>query len=79
MSTDVILVDENDQEVGLMEKNLAHELGLLHRAFSIFIFNDKNELLLQQRAATKVISLLITTYNLSIMYSITKCIASAFN
>ena len=39
MSTDVILVDENDQEVGLMEKNLAHELGLLHRAFSIFIFN----------------------------------------
>ena len=33
MSTDVILVDENDQEIGLMEKNSAHELGLLHRAF----------------------------------------------
>ena len=53
MSTDVILVDENDQEIGLMEKNSAHELGLLHRAFSVFIFNEKNELLLQQRAATK--------------------------
>ena len=43
MSTDVILVDENDQEVGLMEKNLAHELGLLHRAFSVFIFNDNKK------------------------------------
>lgn len=53
MSSDVILVDENDQEVGLMEKYSAHELGLLHRAFSVFIFNKKNELLLQQRAATK--------------------------
>jgi isopentenyl-diphosphate delta-isomerase len=53
MSTDVILVDENDQEIGVMEKNSAHELGLLHRAFSVFIFNEKNELLLQQRAATK--------------------------
>lgn len=53
MSANVILVDENDQEVGLMEKYSAHELGLLHRAFSVFIFNKKNELLLQQRAATK--------------------------
>ena len=49
----VILVDENDRETGLMEKQEAHEKGLLHRAFSIFIFNHKNELLLQQRALHK--------------------------
>lgn len=49
----VILVDENDQELGLMEKIEAHEKGLLHRAFSIFLFNDKNELLLQKRAHSK--------------------------
>jgi len=49
----VILVDENDQELGLMEKMEAHEKGLLHRAFSVFLFNDKNELLLQQRAHSK--------------------------
>lgn len=52
MST-VILVDENDVEVGLSEKMEAHQLGLLHRAFSIFIFNSKNELLIHQRAADK--------------------------
>jgi isopentenyl-diphosphate delta-isomerase len=49
----VILVDEKDNEIGVMEKLQAHEEGLLHRAFSVFIFNDKNELLLQQRALTK--------------------------
>ncbi len=49
----VILVDENDQKIGLMEKMEAHEKALLHRAFSVFVFNDKNELLLQQRAAEK--------------------------
>lgn len=49
----VILVDENDQETGQMEKMEAHEKGLLHRAFSIFLFNDKQELLLQQRAHSK--------------------------
>jgi len=49
----VILVDENDQEVGQMEKMEAHEKGLLHRAFSIFLFNNQNELLLQQRAHSK--------------------------
>ena len=55
MSTDVILVDENDQEIGLMEKNSAHELGLLHRAFSIFVWRhaDDPEILLQQRALEK--------------------------
>ncbi len=49
----VILVDETDQEIGVMEKLQAHQLGLLHRAFSVFIFNDKQELLLQQRALSK--------------------------
>ena len=49
----VILVDENDNEIGVMEKLQAHQEGKLHRAFSIFIFNDKNELLLQQRAISK--------------------------
>lgn len=49
----VILVDENDQELGQMEKMEAHEKALLHRAFSIFLFNDQNELLLQQRAHSK--------------------------
>jgi isopentenyl-diphosphate delta-isomerase len=49
----VILVDENDQEIGSMEKQEAHEKGLLHRAFSVFVFNENKELLLQQRALTK--------------------------
>ena len=49
----VILVNKNDNEVGSMEKQEAHIKGLLHRAFSIFIFNDKKELLLQRRAFKK--------------------------
>lgn len=49
----VILVDENDNDIGVMEKLQAHQEGKLHRAFSIFIFNDKNELLIQQRALSK--------------------------
>jgi isopentenyl-diphosphate Delta-isomerase len=49
----VILVDELDTEIGVMEKIEAHEKALLHRAFSVFIFNDKKEMLLQQRAFTK--------------------------
>jgi len=49
----VILVDEQDNALGLMEKMEAHEKGVLHRAFSVFIFNDKNEMLLQQRAEVK--------------------------
>lgn len=49
----VILVDENDNKVGLMEKIEAHEKALLHRAFSVFIFNPKGELMLQQRALHK--------------------------
>ncbi|MCZ8286418.1 MAG: isopentenyl-diphosphate Delta-isomerase [Bacteroidia bacterium] len=49
----VILVDERDNETGVMEKMQAHREGKLHRAFSIFVFNDKNQLLLQQRALDK--------------------------
>jgi len=49
----LILVDENDNEVGLMEKLSVHQAGTLHRAFSVFIFNSKGELLLQQRADDK--------------------------
>ncbi|MCU0322892.1 MAG: isopentenyl-diphosphate Delta-isomerase [Chitinophagaceae bacterium] len=49
----VILVDENDQQVGLMEKMAAHEQALLHRAFSVFIFNSEGKMLLQQRALSK--------------------------
>ena len=51
--TEVILVDEQDRPVGKAEKMKAHREGLLHRAFSVFIFNDKGEMLLQQRAAHK--------------------------
>lgn len=51
--THVILVDENDNPVGKAEKMQAHTDGSLHRAFSIFIFNSKGEMLLQQRALTK--------------------------
>jgi len=49
----LILVDENDMPCGKLEKSLTHKLGLLHRAFSIFIFNTKGEMLLQQRAMNK--------------------------
>tara|TARA_Y100000741_G_scaffold314968_1_gene260642 strand:+ start:315 stop:833 length:519 start_codon:yes stop_codon:yes gene_type:complete len=49
----VILVDKNDNQVGLMPKLEAHEKGLLHRAFSIFVFNSRYELLLQKRASSK--------------------------
>ena len=49
----VILVDENDNQIGLMPKMEAHEKALLHRAFSVFVFNDNNDLMLQQRALHK--------------------------
>ena len=49
----VILVNENDEKIGLMPKLEAHEKGVLHRAFSVFVFNDKEELMLQQRALSK--------------------------
>ena len=49
----VILVDKDDRELGLMEKMEAHEKGVLHRAFSVFVFNPNKELMLQQRAFGK--------------------------
>ncbi|MFA9290001.1 MAG: isopentenyl-diphosphate Delta-isomerase [Solirubrobacteraceae bacterium] len=61
MEEKVILVDELDNEIGLMNKLEAHQKSLLHRAFSIFIFNDKKELLLQQRAKNKYHSALLWT------------------
>jgi len=51
--TEVILVDENDVQIGTMEKLQAHIEGRLHRAFSVFVINDKSEILLQKRAAGK--------------------------
>jgi len=51
--TEVILVDENDNEIGTEEKMKAHQEGKLHRAFSIFVFNSKGQLLLQKRAKSK--------------------------
>jgi isopentenyl-diphosphate Delta-isomerase len=49
----VILVDAMDNAIGIMPKLEAHEKGILHRAFSVFILNENNEVMLQQRAASK--------------------------
>ena len=57
----VILVDPNDNPIGTMNKMEAHEKAVLHRAFSVFILNDKNEVMLQQRAAHKYHSPLLWT------------------
>ncbi|MFC3395973.1 isopentenyl-diphosphate Delta-isomerase [Brenneria rubrifaciens] len=51
--TEVILVNENDQPTGVMEKQEAHEKGLLHRAITVYVFNSRQQLLLQQRAVDK--------------------------
>ena len=53
MEEKVILVNSNDEPIGLMPKMEAHEKALLHRAFSVFVVNNKNELMLQQRAHSK--------------------------
>ncbi len=53
MIDNVILVDAQDIPIGTSEKLDAHKAGLLHRAFSIILFNNSKEILLQQRAATK--------------------------
>ena len=53
MTIEVILVDESDRQIGLMEKMEAHLKGRLHRAISIFLFNEKGETLIQQRAFSK--------------------------
>jgi isopentenyl-diphosphate Delta-isomerase len=58
---EVILVNELDEPIGLMPKLEAHEKAVLHRAFSVFILNDQNEILLQQRAQQKYHSPLLWT------------------
>lgn len=57
----VILVNESDEPIGLMPKLEAHEKAVLHRAFSVFILNEKNQIMLQQRAAHKYHSPLLWT------------------
>ncbi|MBX2966013.1 MAG: isopentenyl-diphosphate Delta-isomerase [Cyclobacteriaceae bacterium] len=49
----VILVDEHDNELGTLEKMEAHRKGVLHRAFSVMLFNSKGELLIQKRSGNK--------------------------
>lgn len=53
MSEQLVLVDNNDTAIGAMDKLQAHKEGRLHRAFSIFVFNSANELLLQKRHQDK--------------------------
>lgn len=53
MRQEVILVDNKDRQTGTMEKMEAHIKGMLHRAFSIFIFDEHGKMLLQQRAMNK--------------------------
>lgn len=57
----VILVNEADEPIGLMPKMEAHEKAVLHRAFSVFIMNDKGQTMLQQRAKDKYHSPLLWT------------------
>ena len=53
MNDNVILVNEKDEHIGTMDKLEAHQKGLLHRAFSVFVFNNAGQLLLQRRATGK--------------------------
>ncbi|OGI29457.1 MAG: isopentenyl-diphosphate delta-isomerase [Candidatus Moranbacteria bacterium RIFOXYA12_FULL_44_15] len=53
MPDEIILVDENDREIGTKEKMEVHRKGLLHRCFSILLYNSKGEMMLQRRAAGK--------------------------
>ena len=53
MKENVILVDKNDTQIGLMSKLDAHKKGILHRAFSVFVLNNNNEIMLQKRAYNK--------------------------
>lgn len=53
MEEHVVLVSEKDEILGLMEKMQAHQNGILHRAFSVFLFNENGEMLLQKRSANK--------------------------
>ena len=58
---EIILVDEQDRPMGTMEKMEAHRLGVLHRAFSVFIFDSRGRMLIQQRAAVKYHGALLWT------------------
>ncbi len=53
MEEQIILVDKKDKQIGTIGKTEAHEKGLLHRAFSIFVTNDRGEMMIQKRAAKK--------------------------
>jgi isopentenyl-diphosphate delta-isomerase len=53
MNDNIIVVDQNDREIGTAEKLAVHRDGVLHRAFSVFIFNYRDQMLLQQRALAK--------------------------
>ncbi len=53
MNERIVLVNETDRSIGEMDKLEVHQKGLLHRAFSIFLFDDQGKLLLQKRAAGK--------------------------
>ncbi|AYL95190.1 isopentenyl-diphosphate Delta-isomerase [Mucilaginibacter celer] len=53
MNDGIVIVDKNGQGIGTMEKMAAHRVGALHRAFSVFVFNSRGQLLLQQRALDK--------------------------
>lgn len=53
MEEEVVLINSKDEVLGSMKKMEAHENGLLHRAFSVFLFNEKGEMLLQKRAESK--------------------------
>lgn len=61
MEEKVVLVDENNQQIGLMPKMEAHEKAVLHRAFSVFVMNEQGETMLQQRAEHKYHSPLLWT------------------
>ena len=61
LEENVILVNERDEPIGLMPKMEAHEKAVLHRAFSVFVLNNKNEIMLQQRAHHKYHSPLLWT------------------
>lgn len=65
MEKKVILVDENDNAIGLEEKLKVHQEGRLHRAISVYLFNSKGETIMQQRAAGK--------YHSGLLWSNTCC------
>lgn len=53
LQNNIVLIDENDKPIGSAEKLWVHQYGVLHRAFSILIYNSKGQMLLQQRALSK--------------------------